>query len=286
MNFKNKQIGLSMIELLIALAISSFLILGITQIFIDNKRNYVFQQTQASNLDNGRFAALMLDEYLGKAGYRRSPSQLLDIAFPKRAEDSDCLEFTAGSAITGLKTNLKIKTGLCIRYQPMTNDEHDCQGLQNSAADTKPFETPFTATEDRMIVLAIRYEPDQDNKLQDGSLRCKSLNSATPQYVELVKGVAGFRLNFGIGKTDVLDKEINNYIPQKDWTVASGAIRSVNYSMLLASRENQRDGDDSKILADWLASSTAAEKTVINTNDKNRLYQVAGSTQTLRNLMP
>lgn len=280
MNFKNKQIGLSMIELLIALAISSFLILGITQIFIDNKRNYVFQQTQASNLDNGRFAALMLNEYLGKAGYRRSPSQLLETAFPQRAEDSDCLQFTAGSAITGLKTN----SGFCIRYQPKVDSELDCQGESSATFDdSKPFISPPATS---MIVLAFKYEPDANNKFQEGSLRCKSLNATAPQYVELVKGVAGFRLNFGIGKTDVIDKEINNYVPQQDWTVANGAIRSVSYSMLLASRENQRDGDDSKILADWLASSTAAEKTVINTNDKNRLYQVAGSTQTLRNLMP
>lgn len=280
MNFKNKQIGLSMIELLIALAISSFLILGITQIFIDNKRNYAFQQTQTSNLDNGRFATLMLNEYLGKAGYRRSPSQLLETAFPQRPEDSDCLQFTAGSAITGLKTN----TGFCIRYQPKIDKELDCQGEESATFDSsEPFTSPPVAS---MIVLAIKYEPDANNKFQEGSLRCKSLNATTPQYVELVKGLAGFRLKFGVGKTDLLEKEINTYVPQQDWTVANGAIRSVSYSILLASRENQRDGDDSKILTDWLASSTAAEKNVINTNDKNRLYQVAGSTQTLRNLMP
>ena len=269
-----------MIELLIALAISSFLILGITQIFIDNKRNYVFQQTQASNLDNGRFATLMLNEYLGRAGYRRSPSQLLETAFPQRAEDNDCLQFTAGSAITGLKTH----TGFCIRYQPKTDKELDCQGEESATFDdNKPFISPPVTS---MVILAIKYEPDANNKFQEGSLRCKSLNATTPQYIELIKGVAGFRLKFGVGKTDLLEKEINTYVPQKDWAVANGAIRSVSYSMLLASRENQRDGDDSKILIDWLASSTAAEKTVINANDKNRLYQVAASTQTLRNLMP
>jgi type IV pilus assembly protein PilW len=280
MNFKNKQIGLSMIELLIALAISSFLILGITQIFIDNKRNYIFQQTQGSNLDNGRFATLMLNDFLGKAGYRRAPAELLESAFPQRPEDSDCLQFTSGSAVTGLKTN----TGFCIRYQPKTDGELDCQGGASATFDdSTPFISPPVTS---MIVLAVKYEPDPGNKLQEGSLRCKSLNATTPQYVELIKGVASFRLNFGVGKTDLLEKEINTYIPQSDWTVADGAIRSVRYSMLLASRENQREGDDSKILTDWLASSTAAEKTVIDANDENRLYHVAGSTQTLRNLMP
>jgi type IV pilus assembly protein PilW len=280
MTFQKRQTGLSMIELLIALAISSFLILGITQIFIDNKRNYIFQQTQASNLDNGRFATLMLNDYLGKAGYRRSPSELLETAFPQRPADGDCLEFASGSAVTGLNAD----SGFCIRYQPNTDGELDCQGEASATYDdSKPFISPPVAS---MIVLAFKFEPDASNKFQEGSLRCKSLNATAPQYVELIKGVASFRLNFGVGKTDLLEKEIDTYIPHSDWTVADGAIRSVRYSMLLASRENQREGDDSKILADWLAISTPAEKTIINDNDKNRLYQVAGSIQTLRNLMP
>ena len=53
------QAGLSLIELLIALAISSFLILGITQIYIDNKRSYNFQQSQAGNQENHRFLVMM-----------------------------------------------------------------------------------------------------------------------------------------------------------------------------------------------------------------------------------
>ncbi len=82
MNTVKRQFGLSLIELMIALAISSLLILGITQVYIDNKRNYVFQQSQAGNLENSRFASLMINEYLGKAGYRRDPVILVEEAFP------------------------------------------------------------------------------------------------------------------------------------------------------------------------------------------------------------
>ena len=64
------QAGLSMVELLIAMAISSFLILGITQIFIDNKRNYVYQQNQSANQETSRFAQLIFEQQLYKAGYR------------------------------------------------------------------------------------------------------------------------------------------------------------------------------------------------------------------------
>ena len=76
-----QQLGLSMVELLIALAISSFLILGITQIYIDNKRNYLFQQTQAGNVENQRFLDLLMDNLLNKAAYRRGPKQKTEDIF-------------------------------------------------------------------------------------------------------------------------------------------------------------------------------------------------------------
>ena len=69
------QRGLSMVELLVALAISSFLILGITQIYLDGKRNDIFRQSQAANLENSRFSVVILNELISKAGYRRSPEQ-------------------------------------------------------------------------------------------------------------------------------------------------------------------------------------------------------------------
>lgn len=279
MNLIKHQAGLSIIELMIALVISSFLILGITQIFIDNKRNYAFQQTQASNLDSGRFASLVLNEYLSKTGYHRDPSQLPEDAFPDKAADADCLAFTAGSAITGHTS----KAGFCVRYQVRVDKELDCQGQEVSFDDSTAFSSPPTTS---MIIMAFKYEPDPNNKLEQGSLQCKSLNATAPAYVELIKGVAGFRINFGVGKADPLDKEIKNFVSQKDWGVSSGNIRNVSYSILLSSRENQRDNDDSKILSDWRATATTAEKAIIDTNDKKRLYQVASSTLTLRNLMP
>ncbi|MGE8500106.1 MAG: PilW family protein [Pseudomonas sp.] len=282
MTSMKQQAGLSMIELMITLAISSFLILGITQVYVDNKRNQLFQQTQATNLENGRFATLLLNDYLGRAGYRRAPSQLLETAFPQRSASGDCLQFSTGSSITGLDPS--VGAGFCIRYQPLTSGELDCQGAASTSfTDDTPFIDPPV---DSLIVLAFKYEPSSDGNVQNGSLRCKSLNASSPQYVEMLKGVASLRMDFGVGVADLLEKEITQFIPQKDWTATSGAIRSVRYSLLLAGRDGQRDSDDSKVLTDWLAAADSTEKSRLETNDKKRIYQVAGSTQTIRNLMP
>ena len=92
------QNGLSIIELLVALAISTILILGVTQVFLENKRTQAFQQQQNNNQENARFAEIILDEYLGKAGYRRAPDDVLENAFPAAAAASGCSAFTAGSS--------------------------------------------------------------------------------------------------------------------------------------------------------------------------------------------
>lgn len=282
MNTLKRQLGLSLIELLIALAISSLLILGITQVYLDNKRNYVFQQNQAGNLENGRFASLMLNDYLGKAGYRRDPVILVEEAFPSRSASGGCQAFEAGHSITGLDPNEG--RGFCIRYQPKISGELDCQGVASDSFDDEvAFASPPTSS---LIVLAFKYEPSPDNDLPKGRLLCKSLNVSSPQYGELLRGIADMRLDFGVGNSDVLEKKVSNYLSQADWTPASGAIRSVRYSMLIASRSGQRDSVDSKILDDWLATATDDDKTRLQNSDNRRLYQVTSSTQTVRNLMP
>src|SRR5690554_120174 len=98
-----RQRGLSMVELLVALAISSFLILGITEIYIANKRNYVFQQSQANNQENTRFAELTLNAWLNKAGYRRAPDQFLEDAFPETPATTDCAAFAKGAVVADFK---------------------------------------------------------------------------------------------------------------------------------------------------------------------------------------
>ncbi|TBU81098.1 pilus assembly protein PilW [Pseudomonas daroniae] len=281
MNRITRQAGLSLVELMIALAISSFLILGITQVYIDNQRHYLFQQSQSGNLDSGRFAALIFDQYLGKAGYRRTPSNLLEMTFPEQTASGGCLAFSAGASVTGLDP--AEGTGFCVRYQPQVSGELDCQGVASSTVYTKAF--PDVAASS-LIVLALKYEEGASGELQNGRLLCKSLNVATPQFTEQLTGIADMRLDFGIGSTDVLSKEVTSYVPQKDWTTSAGAIRSVRYSLLLASRTGQRDSDDSKVLTDWLALAPATTKTRLQSGDNKRIYQVVGNTQTVRNLMP
>lgn len=282
MKSSQRQNGLSMVELLISLAISSFLILGITQVYIDNKRNQVFQLNQMGNLEGSRFAALVIDQYLGKAGYRRNPAALIETSFPKREAGGDCLEFKLGHTATGLDPD--VGEGFCIRYQPQVSGELDCQGSSSSVNYTEAFPGDLSSAD--QIILAFKYESGGNTDLEKGRLLCKNLNATAPQYSELLSGIADIRLEFGVGNNDALDKKVNTFISQKDWTADSGAIRSIRYNLLLSSGPRLRDSDDSLVLSTWLEGAPDASKTRLQNADNRRIYQIASSTQNLRNLMP
>ena len=68
---KNKahQTGLSLIEIMISLLISAFLIGGVLQIFIGSKQTYRMQQSLSRLQENGRFAMDFLAKDIRMAGY-------------------------------------------------------------------------------------------------------------------------------------------------------------------------------------------------------------------------
>ncbi len=284
----HRERGVSLIEMMVSVVIGSFLIIGITQVYIDNQRSYLFQQSQSGNQENARFAEFLLNEYLDKAGYRRAPDQAVDDAFPVRAADADCKEFAAGSSITAAADGV---AGFCIRYQPLLNTELDCQGnTVNTFTDDVIFKpSPSTS----LVVLAFRYQPaSAGEKLEEGALTCRSVNSTAAAQVELLRGVADFRLDFGLGNAGMQDKVLKDdgdsdrFVAASEWTASSGPIRALRYSILLASRERQRDSDASAVLADWLERADTTAVTRLEGGDERRIYQIANSTRNLRNLMP
>ncbi len=274
-----RQRGLSMIELMVALAISSFLILGITQVYIDNKRNYVFQQSQAGNLENSRFAVLMIDELLGKAGYRRAPDQGMLDAFPSSTVLSGhCEAFPVEAALTKIKAT-GAQTGFCMRYQPAFADELTCDGIK-APLSKKVFGYPSQA---ETIYVAVKFTPHATD-LNKGTLSCIS-NKGTA-LVELIDGIADMKVEFGAGQND--EKKLTASNPFKDaqnWAAADGPVRAVRYSVLAASRNNQRDSD-SNIYTQWLKTASTAANTRLAAQDKKQVYQAAVGAQAIRNVMP
>ncbi|MDP3846283.1 MAG: PilW family protein [Pseudomonas sp.] len=268
----SQQTGISMIELLISLAISSFLILGITQVYLDNKRNYIFQQSQAGNQESSKFLVMLVDSYLNKAGYRRAPEATKEFAFKSLPASADCEVFKTEASIT----KAKIGTGICIRYQPLTSQELDCTGQQTPAFDdSKAFSDKNNA-----VIMVLRYRQDPDATKLNGTLECKVGN----QSADLLTGIADFRLQFALDTNS--DKTIESIISADNWTSSSGDILQVRYAALMASEQNQRTSTNSSILDTWNRDASNASKSRLAAADKQHLYQLANSAVSMRNLMP
>lgn len=142
-NFPACQRGLSLIELMIALVICSFLILGVTQFYIDDRSSFLFQQGQVNNLDKSRFASLLLEQMLSRTGYRTQPWQSMEVSFPALGASNGCPTFAAGETL--LKNTAG--NGVCMRYQAANDEENsglDCFGEAVSS--------------DTDVLLNIRYD--------------------------------------------------------------------------------------------------------------------------------
>lgn len=270
-SFRNQR-GLSMVELMVALAVSSFLILGVTQIFIDNKRNYLYQQGQGENLENGRFALMLLGERLSKAGYRRNPVFDMETAFPAQNGSSatENCDFAAGQAVVRVDD-----ATLCLRYQPKDDSETDCLG--NTFSGSSDLEAPYD----------VNGRPDFDTNeimiekftLEEGALKCNGQ--------ELVGNIDGLYFDYGVND-DAYTLKVDAYTATPD---ASETIRALRYSVLLiATPNNLTQGIDSKVctnpdnedeVGDW-ENLTGQSLTC----EAGKLYQMASGSSTLRNLMP
>lgn len=269
-----RQLGLSLIELMVAMLLSSFLILGVTQIYIDNKRNYLYQQGQGENQENSRFTLMFLDKQLAKAGYRRDPRSDMGDAFPA-SNAIDCV-FAEGQSVVRVDA-----TTVCLRYQPRDVDETDCVGNKPFSTRTDldaPYHESFSSSGN--VVEKISHK--------NGTLSCTAhVNGATAGPAALVEGLSSIYFDYGVNAA-LDDRKITKY------TASPGAgeyIRSLRYSLLFTATpsnltegitnrvcENASNADD---IGDW-QKLTGQEFDCEN----GKLYQMVSGSATLRNLMP
>ncbi|WP_418643338.1 PilW family protein [Stutzerimonas kunmingensis] len=269
------QAGLSLVELMVALAISSFLILGVTQIYIDNKRSYSFQQNLAENQEGSRYTLLLLQQELAKAGYRRRPDVPFDEAFP--ANNALGCSFAKGQTAKQFSTT---QNAVCIRYQPHNPLERDCLGnlpVNAAAIDTTPYTDAGETIVERLF-------------LDGNTLMCQTAHvtssTKTAGPGELVSGIADLRFEFGVG-TASNDRRVNKYIAAPD-----GPVLTIRYTALMRSSNiNLRDGIDiDTALLNWRnLTGISTEDTLLadlKTADRGNLYQISQSAVMLRNLLP
>lgn len=213
-----KQYGISIIEMMVALVISSILTIGITQVYIKNRENVLFQQSQGQNIESARFSILLLEQALTKAGYRRTPDQTMQTAFPKEETDG-CGVMEAGQVAKRLSD-----TAFCVRYQPAFPDARDCAGDNIDNIPDKAYVAAVPVTE--------KFE------LAEGELTCNELAIAT--------GISDLKFVYGVNTNE--EKRISRYAPAPD---ADDNIRALKISILTASVNSITQDSESKAYVLW-----------------------------------
>ncbi|WP_288491913.1 prepilin-type N-terminal cleavage/methylation domain-containing protein [uncultured Pseudomonas sp.] len=134
---RSRHQGFSLIEMMIALTVGAFLVLGVSQIYINNKRSFLFQQGQTGNRNNAQVTLQILDRQLARTGFRANIryQSTLSSAFPAIDAKVDpvdgisCPAFAAGVTFAATTDSVDAPTGVCIRYQgALDNKDLDCLG--------------------------------------------------------------------------------------------------------------------------------------------------------------
>lgn len=108
---KTRQYGLTMVELMVSLVLSLFLILVAAQFFIANKSTYRTQQAQADVQERGRFAMSWLGQQIRQAGYAANSEIATSFAtlYPATGASSGVLAMQASQLFAGTSSTLQLR---------------------------------------------------------------------------------------------------------------------------------------------------------------------------------
>jgi len=96
MNPSRKQHGVTLVELMIAVTISSIVMIGIASVYTSSKRSYKLQEEFSRLQENGRFAINHITRFVRSAGYSGCASGLNNIQSIINPSDSKIWEFATG----------------------------------------------------------------------------------------------------------------------------------------------------------------------------------------------
>ena len=250
-----KQRGLSLVELMVALLLSTLLMLGIMQVYVDNRFYNFFQTGQMENNMNSRFAVMMLDSEIHKAGYRKNPVEGYMKVFP--ADGSD---FAAGDAVRAINEN-----SFEIRYQPHSSKDVTCSGQSPSGSGVGYVDYAYYTYSANFTLHKVKFE------FADSAIKCNG--------DEIISNVHAAEFLYAIPLSSSDPGAGVKYVKHDE--IGSSAIYGVRYRLLLSSTVKKiTDSSDSVALSAFYENGSDE----LGSDDKGGVYQVVSKNIQLRNL--
>lgn len=193
---RHKQQGLSLVELMVALALGMVLMAGFVQIFMSVRSTYAINEASSRMQENGRFALEFISQHARMAGYLDPKHNLDDRPLPiLHTQSTGCTLLDYCSLNRGVvsepENNQETGDRVALQYQPPVLDGSrlDCVGNSIDDDDTLAIN-----------VFTTRF------KGGNSSLVCRSMHkkidgSGTPSstlYTELVDGIDAVHFQYGL----------------------------------------------------------------------------------------
>jgi len=115
--------GFSIVELMVAITLSSLLLLGVTKIFIDTKGSYSLREGLSRLQENGRFAMDLAQISFRQVGFKANGFQPDSVAFPVDATNYGPANnnfVSSGQVIAGSEAGGTTSDTLSFRFQQPT----------------------------------------------------------------------------------------------------------------------------------------------------------------------
>jgi type IV pilus assembly protein PilW len=197
------QFGLTLVELMVAMAISLLLLAGVIQIFLSSRQSYQMQDGLSRLQENGRFAIDVLTSNLRHAGFKRNAWSPDDQAFRVDAATygpANVSFSTAGQIVAGTDNNgnngdtvLNGSDTISFRFQGSANAP--AQTALRDCLNARP--DPGEVTVNTLYV-----------RSQDQELHCRSEDGGGDDQ-PLLDGIEGMQILYGVDTDD--DSIANRY---------------------------------------------------------------------------
>ncbi|NLY14385.1 MAG: hypothetical protein GXZ10_12315 [Gammaproteobacteria bacterium] len=205
-NLSPKQQGISIVELLVALAVGMVLIAGIMQVFLASKNTYAVNQAMSTVQENGRFALEFIARSARQAGYV-DPNNKVSRPFAVIPEAAKCSLASKACSQNGdaLKSDI-----VSFAFQPPINQTGarvDCIG------DTKDVDTNDKIVINRFLITG----EDTDQATLSCQRRVLNKNLALIdtagnfEEAALVEGIDKIQIQYGVS-TSGDSYSVNKYV--------------------------------------------------------------------------
>lgn len=215
--YRSNQHGLSLVELLIAMALGLMLTLGALQMMLSSQTMYSTTDTLSRIQESGRFALNFIAKDVRMAGY--FSDSLSNIILHEDDCDGNPCTFNGGG------TNSD-------QFAVLLDPESDLDCLGNIVGDDD--------------VIANVYFIDTQNQVS--SLYCRSLNTTTNNWYSaaqpLVDGIENMQVLYGVADPSD-DYRVSQYVPEGDAEITNWAeIGALKISLLVNNGQTTGNGDN------------------------------------------